>query len=53
MQLELALSESPATPPLLWELLEPATRQAVIDRLALAIAKAATLSQQAEENGDE
>lgn len=53
MQLELALSESPATPPLLWEQFDPATRQAAIDRLALAIAKAAALSQQPEENGNE
>jgi hypothetical protein len=53
MQLELALSESPATPPLVWDQLDPATRQAVIDRLALSIARAAAPAQQPEENGDE
>ena len=33
MQLELELSESPAAAPMLWERLDPAVRQAVIDRL--------------------
>jgi hypothetical protein len=53
MQLELALSESPASPPTLWEHLDPATRQAVLDRLALAIAKAVVSSQYAGESSDE
>ena len=53
MQLELALSESLATPPMLWEQLDPAVRLAVLDRLALAIAKAAVSSQQPEESSDE
>lgn len=53
MQLELALSESPAAEPMLWERLDPAVRQAVIDRLALALAKAALPPELHEENGDE
>jgi hypothetical protein len=53
MQLELALSESLASPPMLWEQLDPAARQAVLDRLALAIVKAVVSSQQAEESNDE
>jgi len=53
MQLELALSESPATALMLWEQLDPIARQAVIDRLAQAIAKAALPQQQPEESGDE
>ena len=40
MQLELALSEHPSTASMLWEQFDPMTRQAVIDRLALAIATA-------------
>jgi hypothetical protein len=51
MQLELALSQSPAVEPMLWERLDPAVRQAVIDRLALA--KAALPPEHHEENGDE
>jgi len=53
MQLELALSQSPPSALMLWEQLDPAARQAVIERLALAIAKAAGLAQQLEESGDE
>jgi hypothetical protein len=53
MQLELALSEQPATAPTLWEQLDATTRQAVIDRLALAIAQAAVLAQQPGESGNE
>ena len=53
MQLELALSEHPATASLLWEQLDPLARQAVIDRLALVIAKAAVVSRQPEESDDE
>jgi len=52
MQLELALSQSPPSALMLWEQLDPVVRQAVIDRLALAIAKA-VLAQQPEESGDE
>lgn len=54
MQLELALSEQPSTASMLWEQFDPTTRQAVIDRLALAIAMAAVPSpQQNEESDDE
>jgi hypothetical protein len=53
MQLELALSDSPAAAAMLWEQLDPIARQAVIDRLALALAKAALPPEQHEENGDE
>ena len=52
MQFELALSDAPASTPMLWEQLDPITRQAVIDRLALAITKAA-LPPAPEESGDE
>ena len=52
MQLELALSESPAAALMLWERLDPIVRQALIERLAQAIAKAA-LPPQPEESGDE
>ncbi len=53
MQLELALSDAPASTLMLWEQLDPIARQAVIDRLALAIAKAALPAAQPEESGDE
>ena len=53
MQLELALSESPATAVMQWEQLDPIARQAVIDRLAQAIAKAALPPELPEESGDE
>ena len=53
MQLELALSESLASPPMLWEHLDPAARQAALDRLALAIVKTVMSSQQAGESSDE
>lgn len=53
MQLELALSEHPSTASILWEQFDPLTRQAAIDRLALAIAAAAVPSQQREESDDE
>jgi hypothetical protein len=53
MQLELALSESPTGVLALWEQLDPIARQAVIDRLAQAIAKAALPPAQSEERGDE
>jgi hypothetical protein len=53
MQLELALSDALASAPKLWEQLDPIARQAVIDRLALAIAKAALPPAQPEESVDE
>jgi len=53
MQFELALSESPAAAVMmLWEQLDPMVRQAVIERLAQALGKAA-LPPQPEESGDE
>ena len=53
MQLELKLSESPAAAAMLWEQLNTIARQAAIERLALALAKAALAPQHHEENGDE
>ena len=53
MQLELALSDSPAAAAMLWEQIDPVVRQAVIDRLAVALAKAVLPPEQHEENGDE
>lgn len=53
MQLELALSQTPPSALMLWEQLDPVVRQTVIDRLALAIAKAAVPGQQPKESGDE
>jgi hypothetical protein len=53
MQLELELSDSPAAVAMLWEQLDPIARQAVIDRLALALAKAALPPEHHGENGDE
>jgi hypothetical protein len=53
MQLELALSDSHSAAPMLWERLDPEARQAVIDRLALAIAKAVLPPEQLVESGDE
>ena len=52
MQFELALADSPAAA-LMLEQLDPAARQAVIDRLALALVKAALAPAQHEESGDE
>jgi len=52
MQLELALSDAAAAVPMLWEQLDPIARQAVIDRLARAIARAA-LPPAPEESSDE
>ena len=40
MQLELALTDLPAVDPTLWEQLDPAVRETVLDRLAKAIAAA-------------
>ena len=53
MQLELALSEHPSTASMLWEQFDPKVRQAVIDRLALAIAKAAVPASQQNEESEE
>jgi hypothetical protein len=53
MQLELALSDSPAAAAMSWEQLDPTARQAVIGRLALALAKAVRPPEQHEESGDE
>jgi hypothetical protein len=54
MQFELALLEPPAAAVMtLWEQLDPIVRQTVIDRLALALAKAALPPEQHEESGDE
>ena len=54
MQFELALSESPAVAVMtLWEQLDPTVRQTVVDRLALALVKAALPPEQHEEDGDE
>jgi hypothetical protein len=54
MQLELALSEHPSTASVLWEQFDPKVRQAVIERLALAIAMAVVPApQQNEESDDE
>jgi hypothetical protein len=53
MQLELKLSDTPAAAAMLWEQLDTIARQAVIDRLAVALAKAALPPQHHEENGDE
>ena len=53
MQLELALSESPAAAAMLWEQIDSVVRQAVIDRLAVALAKAVLPPEQHEESGDE
>jgi hypothetical protein len=52
MQLELALADPPAAAQALWEQLDPAQQEAVIQRLALAIAKAVAPAT-AEERGDE
>ena len=53
MQLELALSEHPSAASMLWEKFDPKVRQAVIDRLALAIAVAAVPPPQRNEESDD
>jgi hypothetical protein len=53
MQLELALSEHPSAASMLWEQFDPKVRQAVIDRLALAIAIAAVPAPQQNEQSDD
>ena len=49
MQLELALADPPEAAQALWEQLSPALREALIQRLALAIAKSATAHVAAQE----
>jgi hypothetical protein len=53
MQLELVLEASPEAVRVLWEQLEPAQQEALIQRLALLIAKVAVAAPHAEEQGDE
>ncbi len=54
MQLELALTDRPVVGPTLWEQLDPAVREAVIDRLAQAIAAAgAAMANPPEDNHHE
>lgn len=50
MQLELALTDRPVVGPTLWEQLDPAVREAVIDRLAQA---SAAMVKQPEDNHHE
>ena len=52
MQLELVL-EVPPEAQALWEQFDPAQQEALIQRLALLIAKAAVAAPHAEEQGDE
>lgn len=52
MQLELVL-EAPPEAHSLWEQFEPTQQEALIQRLALLIAKAAVAAPHAEEHGDE
>ena len=53
MQLELALADPPEAAQALWEQLSPALREALIQRLALAMAKAAAAPLAAQETNDE
>jgi len=53
MQLELVLEAPPAAAHALWEQFDPAQQDALIQRLALLIAKAAVTAPHAEEQGDE
>lgn len=53
MQLELVLTDPPTAAQALWDQFDPAQREALIQRLALLIAKAAVGSMAAEENDDE
>ncbi|MFO1330929.1 MAG: hypothetical protein U1E95_00490 [Rubrivivax sp.] len=53
MQLELVLEAPPEAAQALWEQFDPARQEALIQRLALLIAKAAVAPAHAEEHGDE
>ena len=53
MQLELLLESSPEAIQMLWQQFDPAQREALIQRLALLIAKVAVAAPHAEEHGDE
>lgn len=53
MQFELVLETPPEAAQALWEQLAPAQQEALIQRLALLIAKAVAAAPHAEEQGDE
>jgi len=53
MQLELVLEAPPEAVRALWEQFDPAQQKALIERLALLIAKAAVAAPHSEEQGDE
>jgi hypothetical protein len=53
MQLELVLEALPEAAWALWEQFDPAQQEALIQRLALLIAKAAVQAPHAAEQGDE
>lgn len=53
MQLELVLEAPPEVVQALWEQFEPAQQEALIQRLALLLAKAAVAAPHAQEHGDE
>jgi hypothetical protein len=53
MQLELVLESPPAAAQALWEHFDPTQQEALIQRLALLIAKAAVTAPHVEEHGDE
>ena len=53
MQLELVLEAQPDAAQALWEQFDPAQQEALVQRLALLIVKAAVVAPCAEEQGDE
>ena len=53
MQLELVLEAPPEAAQALWEQFDPAQQEALIQRLALLIVKAAVAAPHAQEHGDE
>ena len=53
MQLELVLEAPAQVAQALWEQFDPAQQEALVQRLALLIAKAAVAASHAEEHGDE
>lgn len=53
MQLELVLEVLPEAAQALWEQFDPAQQEALIQRLALLIVKAAVAAPRAQEQGDE